>query len=885
MSGISVYIKEHGGNLWLQDSHARERVVKETAVRRSAYLSRIQAAAEVGETYSLAIDWRMVRLWLSCVEAADKLMAHLSSQQLAAALQAADWLADMQTLREVCAAQRQRIVAIAQDTPYRPHCLALLSASTVDVDALLRYDSNHDTLHAQQDADASWPAPILVSTVEDAQDACGGAARAERPIKFNGARFGPLRWFERLILDLTPDIVWTLLYQTLGARCTGHAGTFLEDWLFALPPRLRQTALHACMPSIEQRGVVSAEVRSDRMAQLLSSVLTQHQGLEEACIRFVPQDAEADVVTDDGLEGVVAAVCAAPTLRTLQLSMHDSGVGLARLAAVVRHLPAVTGLRRLTLDGVRLKSFDKFPGVSQAIAPSRLMSMLSATPHAFEAALRQMQHLTELSVVGVRPAGMVGGVLARCVSALTMLRELHVVDSASEADTAAVARAAAELPRLALLRCGAVRDGGGGSARGAAGLCVRRLYRRSTRTCAAAGQQSAVDSDHGAGDADGPAALTDGDHTAGSPQLELSAVEVLRGDAQFDPSAAAAEIDRAPTLRSIRLDTAHPHPTLVMDLPPTHTSGSAFLQTIAQHAARLTELHLSGSHLQSALVSRGLAAEVARMPQLQTLRIEGLRVPKYMTQHQEHNLIDAVTGLLHALSGACASLLSLSVHAWGITRASAATRQYMHALARLTALTSLHTGIAWELSGDALADADVAAAMQGCLAGLHTLRQLDFTAPESAAGAVLLRLPRAVTRLRLRLSQLSTSDLEEPQLRPIVFEIEDALACKFEQRPYVKGGVCERALEGECAVMAHSQPCGALAVRVLHLDVFFGDYELTIQEIDAAARLWERQPESGPSQLLNSVFMHGDHAKWLESLGEFDRTVHGMRDRLVVVVS
>ena len=77
-----VSVKDEGGPLFLQHTHA----LAQDAVSRSAFLSNIHAEAAVGELYLLGMDVEKVRAWMDAVQVDDKLLGHLSSQQLAATL-------------------------------------------------------------------------------------------------------------------------------------------------------------------------------------------------------------------------------------------------------------------------------------------------------------------------------------------------------------------------------------------------------------------------------------------------------------------------------------------------------------------------------------------------------------------------------------------------------------------------------------------------------------------------------------------------------------------------------------------------------------------------------------------------------------------------------
>ena len=70
--------------MFLQHTHAL--VLAQDAVSRSAFLSNIHAEAAVGELYFLGMDVEKVRAWMDAVQVDDKLLGHLSSQQLAATL-------------------------------------------------------------------------------------------------------------------------------------------------------------------------------------------------------------------------------------------------------------------------------------------------------------------------------------------------------------------------------------------------------------------------------------------------------------------------------------------------------------------------------------------------------------------------------------------------------------------------------------------------------------------------------------------------------------------------------------------------------------------------------------------------------------------------------
>ena len=75
-------VKGEGGPLFLQHTHA----LAQDAVSRSAFLSNIHAEATVGELYFLGMDVEMARAWMDAVQVDDKLLGHLSAQQLAATL-------------------------------------------------------------------------------------------------------------------------------------------------------------------------------------------------------------------------------------------------------------------------------------------------------------------------------------------------------------------------------------------------------------------------------------------------------------------------------------------------------------------------------------------------------------------------------------------------------------------------------------------------------------------------------------------------------------------------------------------------------------------------------------------------------------------------------
>eukprot|EP00892_Ulva_mutabilis_P006273 jgi/Ulvmu1/4017/UM188_0007.1 len=420
-------VTEVGGNLWLQG----QRELSEATLSRSEYLSNVRDAVHglaAGTNRYLTVTHSAMQAWLAAVHAYDKQLAHLSSQELAETLMAADILGDEELLQEVAAAQRDRMCAIKTGC-YSP---------------------------------ASAPSPAAEDT----------------PVLFTTATPGPLRWFEQIVIRLSDDVTRLLLRHAVGAP--KHIGDKeMDEWLQVLPNRLMVHVVRACSPCTDARGVLYASITGHEEALRMDSllwVLSRDSELREVFVEIPPPPSWPFAVARQGFDSLTFGLCRLPALRVLHLRLRDEPMDTCRWQCLTGRL--AEQLTSLTIESVMpdvkeggvnvvLGTDDRSyrrSGSSEWEADGSVgcgaESDRATAQREFAENLTMLSSLEALTLVSLGAlVPQAVAALRNSLSSLTTLRRLHVVNCAAQRGTAAIARTACRLPQLTHLHLGAAPGG------------------------------------------------------------------------------------------------------------------------------------------------------------------------------------------------------------------------------------------------------------------------------------------------------------------------------------------------------------------------------------------------------------------------------------------
>ena len=109
----------------------------------------------------------------------------------------------------------------------------------------------------------------------------------------------------QLVASLSNDIAWILLREVVRDSFLHVQCTYMDAWLDALPVSVAAHAMRACFPCIESLGVLSFDIRRNRMVACLSAALPRLPELQHVHVRLPQWDNGRAGIADGAFDALM----------------------------------------------------------------------------------------------------------------------------------------------------------------------------------------------------------------------------------------------------------------------------------------------------------------------------------------------------------------------------------------------------------------------------------------------------------------------------------------------------------------------------------------------------------------------------------------------------